>query len=102
MCWTDVFREWGVAGVNPNFAWQVAECQGTTLIGFWDGHRWNPFPGPTLPPGTNSNNLYGVSTSDTHTALAVGNYDIGEGPQLPFVALYTDFGAPAPQPRFDH
>lgn len=96
-CFTDVYREWGVAGVNPNFAWQVAECQGTTLLGFWDGQRWNPFSGPTLPPGTNYNVLFGVSASDTHTALAVGNYNLGEGPQLPFITLYSDSDAPAPQ-----
>jgi hypothetical protein len=101
-CFTDVYREWGVTGVNPNFAWQVAECQGTSLIGFWDGQRWNPFPGPSLPPGTNTNLLLGVSAGDTHTALAVGNYNIDEGPQLPFITMYSDTSDPAAQPPFDH
>lgn len=101
-CFSDVYREWGVAGVNANFAWQVAECQGTALIGFWDGQQWNPFPGPSLPSGTNSNVLMAVSARTKHTALAVGSYNIDEGPQLPFIALYTDSEAPDSQPAFQH
>jgi hypothetical protein len=97
-CFTSVYREWGVTGVSPNFAWQVAECQGDSRIAFWDGQMWNAFPKPTLPPETNFNVLYGVSASDTHTALAVGNYNIGQGPQLPLVTLYTDNDASTAPP----
>ncbi len=100
-CFTSVYREWGVAGVNPNFAWQVAECQGDSRIAFWDGQQWNAFPKPTLPPGTNSNLLLSVSASDTHTALAAGNYNIGEGPQLPLITLYAEDDAATPPPSPD-
>jgi hypothetical protein len=89
-CFTDIYRVWGVAGVNPNFAWEVAECQGDCRIGFWNNGQWYAFPCPQLPQGTNYNVLFGVSASDTHSALAVGNYNIGEGNQLPLIAIYSD------------
>ena len=91
-CFTDVYRVWGVAAVNPNFAWQVSECQGATIISFWNG-RWNAYPGPIIP-GVDYNVLFGVSAGDTHSALAAGSYNLqtpqGSGPALPYIALYTD------------
>jgi len=93
-CFSDVTRTWGVAGVNPTFAWQVGECQGGCVIAFWNGH-WNNFPCPVIPK-VDYNVLLGVSAGDTHTALAAGSYNLstqtGSGSMLPFIALYTDKG----------
>jgi hypothetical protein len=91
-CWSDVYRAWSVTAVNPTFGWQVAECQGSTIIGFWNG-VWNQFPAPQIP-GANYNVLFGISSSDTHSGMAVGGYNLhthdGSGPQLPYIALYSE------------
>src|SRR5437588_170631 len=71
---------YGVAAVSTTNAWAVGGYQSSngnnqTLIEHWNGTQWSVVPSPS--PGSDSNELWGVSADSSSDVWAVGDYSNG-------------------------
>jgi hypothetical protein len=65
---------YGVAAVSAQDAWQVGDSSGLTLIGRWNGSRWNDFPRPSV-----AGRLYAATAITACDVWAVGQRHLANG-----------------------
>ncbi len=94
----------GVAALSAADGWAVGYLDppeptilGETLIERWNGANWTTVASPS--PGTTDNRLHGVAALNGSSAWAVGEHDIGAGPQTLILRWNGTNWSQAPSPN---